>query len=572
MEKNTILAIVLSLVVIIAWNFLYIAPQQQRLEKQQAAQRQLAQPQTQDGSGSTSPVAQTPSTTPIAPAIPSSTAPRALNAQAENVVIETPLLNVTLSTQGARATSWKTLAYKGSDNEPVELVSDDARQRGQFALEVFTSDAELDEELNTALYQPSAKSLKVNASDEAKSVTLTYTTANSGIFTKEFMFRADSYKVDVTLKFLNPPAAVKTISVAWGPGLGQNLESIASFMPEIVSTTGIQAKPIRDAVKKIDGLLTHNNISWAAINQKYFTLALFPGSASNTLSINKIAIQPKDAKEKIEPSREILIGVSQPLDAGTCSLSVYGGPKALNELERAYQGFERLIDYGMFGFIAAPLAGFMNYLYEYLKNYGLVIIVLTILIKIVFYPLTHKSYTSMKKMQDLQPHMKSLQEKYKNDKQRLNQEMMVLYKEKGVNPMGGCLPMLLQMPVFFALYQTLSQSIELRGAEFLWIADLSATETLFFKPLVLLMGVTMFLQQAMTPTTVADNRQAQMFKFMPIMFTAMFWNFPAGLVLYWLMNNVLTISQQYLINKTGKTPKTKAKETSDDKPSRRRRK
>lgn len=570
MEKNTILAIVLSLVIIIAWNFLYIMPQQQRLEQQQAAQRQVAQ--TQENAGATSPVAQIPQAAPVAPAIPSSAAPRSSNQNAEDIVIETPLLNITLSTQGARVTSWKTLAYKGSDSEPVEFVSDDARQLGHFALEVFTGDARLDEELNTALYQPSVKRLQVNAADEAKTVTLTYATTTAGTFVKEFMFHADSYKVDVTLKFLEPAAAAKSISVAWGPGLGKNMEAVASFMPEIVSTTGIQAKPVRDAVKKIDGLLTHNNLSWAAMNEKYFTLAFFPASANNTLSINKIALQPKDEKEKIAPMRQILIGVSQPLDAGTCSLSVYGGPKALKELEHAYQGFDRLIDYGTFGFIAAPLAVFMNQLHAYLKNYGLVIIVLTILIKIIFYPLTHKSYTSMKKMQDLQPHMRALQEKYKNDKQQLNQAMMELYKEKGVNPMGGCVPMLLQMPVFFALYQTLSQSIELRGASFLWVSDLSATETLFFKPLVLLMGVTMFAQQAMTPTAVADQRQAQMFKFMPIIFTAMFWSFPSGLVLYWLMNNVLTIGQQYLINKTGNTSKTKAKETSDDKPSRRRRK
>ncbi|GAK48820.1 membrane protein oxaA [Candidatus Moduliflexus flocculans] len=569
MEKNTILAIVLSLVIIIAWNFLYIMPQQKRLEQQKAAQQQT---QTQENSGSTSPVAQTVPVTPNTPAIPIATAPRALREEAQDVVIETPLLHLTLSTQGARLTSWKTLAYNGSDGEPVEFVSDDARQRGQFALEVFTGNAQLDEELNSALYQPSETSVKVNPTDEAKTVTLTYATTTAGTFAKEFMFRADSYKVDVTLKFLAPPADVKSITTVLGPGMGKNLETVASFMPEIVSTTGIQTKPIRDAAKKIDGLLTHNNVSWAAMNEKYFTMAFFPASANNTLSINKIALQPKDEKEKIAPIREILMGVSQPLEAGKCSLSVYAGPKALKELEHAYQGFERLIDYGTFGFIAAPLAGFMTYLYAYLKNYGLVIIVLTVLIKIVFYPLTHKSYTSMKKMQDLQPQMRSLQEKYKNDKQQLNQAMMELYKEKGVNPMGGCLPMLLQMPVFFALYQALSQSIELRGASFLWIADLSASETLFFKPLVLLMGVTMFAQQAMTPTTVADNRQAQMFKFMPIMFTAMFWNFPAGLVLYWLMNNVLTIGQQYLINKTGNTPKTKAKETSDDKPSRRRRK
>jgi YidC/Oxa1 family membrane protein insertase len=139
---------------------------------------------------------------------------------------------------------------------------------------------------------------------------------------------------------------------------------------------------------------------------------------------------------------------------------------------------------------------------------------------------------------------------------------MKLYKQEGVNPMGGCLPMVLQIPVFFALYQTLSQSIELRGAPFLWIPDLSASETLFFKPLVLLMGVSMFWQQSITPTT-GDPKQAQMFKFMPLLFTAMFWSFPSGLVLYWLINNILTIGQQYLINKSGKKP-SKAKEKDNE--------
>ena len=140
---------------------------------------------------------------------------------------------------------------------------------------------------------------------------------------------------------------------------------------------------------------------------------------------------------------------------------------------------------------------------------------------------------------------------------------MKLYKERGVNPMGGCLPMVLQIPVFFALYQTLSQSIELRGASFLWISDLSAPETIFFKPLVLMMGASMFLQQSMTPTA-ADNKQAQMFKFMPILFTAMFWNFPSGLVLYWFMNNILTIGQQYLINKSAGKPSKKSRNTDEE--------
>ncbi len=567
MEKNTIVAIVLSLVVILAWNFLYVMPQQQRLEEQQARMREQ-QAQTP------SPVAPVQPQMPVTTGIPSAgISPRALNEQAEKIVVETPLLRVTLSAQGGRALSWQMLAHKAADGQPVELVSDDARQRGQLPLEVFTGNAALDEELNTGLYQASLPSLRLNAADEAKSLTLTYATAQAGTFTKELTFHADSYLVDMTLKFLDPSKAAGTLAVVWGPGLGANLETVAGFEPEVASVAG-NVKVVRDLVKKVDGMVTHNNIEWAAINQKYFTAAFFPAAQTNSLSMNRLSLQAQGEKKKIEPIREILIGVGQPLEAGTCRVSFYAGPKALQELKFAHQGFERLIDYGTFGFIAAPLAQFMNYLYGHVKNYGVVIIVLTVLIKIIFFPLTHKSYSSMKKMQDIQPQMRALQEKYKGDRQRLNQEMMKLYGEKGVNPMGGCLPMLLQIPVFFALYQTLSQSIELRGASFLWVSDLSATETIFFKPLVLLMGASMFLQQSMTPTTVADQRQAQMFKLMPIMFTAMFWNFPAGLVLYWFMNNILTIGQQYLINKSGakKAPSKWQSEADEKSPSRKRRK
>lgn len=163
----------------------------------------------------------------------------------------------------------------------------------------------------------------------------------------------------------------------------------------------------------------------------------------------------------------------------------------------------------------------------------------------------------MKKMQDLQPKLKVLREKYK-DKQQQQQEMMKLYKQEGVNPMGGCLPMVLQLPVFFALFRILSNSIELWGQPFLWINDLSVHESLpwlgstgdYVRPLVIMMGASMFLQQSMTPTA-GDPKQAQMFKFMPIIFTALFWSFPSGLVLYWFMNNILTIGQQYLIKKGG---------------------
>ena len=566
MEKNAILAIVLSVVILLLWQQLFVAPQQQKLQEEQARQEEIARQERQtDGETTQSPVGQVQEAISVEGVLPSTEfSARQLDENAEDIIIETPFIHAIITTQGARIKSWKLLAHKDTNREPVEFVSPGSRQRGQYPVEVFTGDASLDEELNTGLYESFVTSVQLEPGDESATLSLTYKLDNGGIFTKQFLFHEDSYKIDMTLKFSEPSQVGKALTVVWGPGLGSDLENAMRFEAGVATQTG-DVKPIRDSAKKIDSLLTHQNVEWGAINRKYFATAFFASNTNNTFSINNIPLQAQ-GEEKIAPIQHILIGLSQPLSGGECQVSLYAGPKERTELQRAHQGFEKLIDYGFFRFIAEPLAQFMNFLYLYVKNYGVVIICLTILIKIIFYPLTYKSFSSMKRMQDIQPQMKALQAKHKNDKQKLNQEMMVLYKEKGVNPMGGCLPMVLQIPVFFALYQTLSQSIELRGASFLWISDLSASETLFFKPLVLMMGASMFLQQSMTPTA-ADNKQAQMFKFMPILFTAMFWNFPAGLVLYWFMNNILTIGQQYLINKGGKKPDKQSDEHTEEKSS-----
>ncbi len=564
MEKNTILAIVLSLLVLLGWQQFVVAPRQQEMLEEQARQEELARQDGQTDSGDPLvPVGQGEEMTAVGEALPShEDQQRQIDENAEEILIETPLIQAVITTQGARIKSWQLLAHKDLSGEPVQLVSTYAQQRGQYPLEQFTGETELDQELNSSLYTSSAMSLRLESGDEAAGLTLSYRTENAGLFTKEFLFHADSYAVDVTTRFHDPSFSGKAISITWGPGTGMNLEDAMRFEAGVVSKSG-GAKPERDAAKKIDGLRTHQNVEWGTINRKYFTAALFPSSMTNSFSIQKLTLQATNPDEKIHPVQQLLIGLSQPLSDGECGIRVYAGPKERSELERTHQGFEKLIDYGFFGFIAEPLALFMDYLYLYVNNYGVVIICLTIMIKILFFPLTYKSFSSMKRMQDIQPEMKKLQGKFKDDKQRLNQEMMGLYKEKGVNPMGGCLPMVLQIPVFFALYQTLSQSIELRGATFLWVSDLSATETLFFKPLVLMMGASMFLQQSMTPTAT-DNKQAQIFKFMPILFTAMFWSFPAGLVLYWFMNNILTIGQQYMINRKGTPSAKKSKDTQED--------
>ena len=226
---------------------------------------------------------------------------------------------------------------------------------------------------------------------------------------------------------------------------------------------------------------------------------------------------------------------------------------------------ERAINFGWVDIIAKPCLWFMNFIYRFIPNYGIAIIILTIITRLLFWPLAQKSYKSMNDMRKLQPLMKELKEKYKDDKARINQETMALYRTYKVNPMGGCLPMLVQLPVFFALYRMLYQAIELRHAPFFgWINDLSAPDRLFhfnvsfhipfMQPpygipvLTLIMGATMILQQKMSPAA-ADPTQAKMMMMMPVVFTVIFINFPSGLVLYWLVSNLVSIAQQYYTQK-----------------------
>ncbi|MDT8375726.1 MAG: membrane protein insertase YidC [Mariprofundaceae bacterium] len=228
--------------------------------------------------------------------------------------------------------------------------------------------------------------------------------------------------------------------------------------------------------------------------------------------------------------------------------TVFIGPKSIPILRQAGVGLERSVDFGWFAFISKPLHDGISWLYKYFPNYGVCIILLVIGIKILFFYPTQKSYESMAAMRKLQPEQKRLQERFGDDRQRLGQEMMALYKKNKVNPLGGCLPIIIQIPVFFALYKVLLMSIEMRQAPFMgWIQDLSAQDPYFVLPL--LMGISMYLQQKMNPQPI-DAMQAKIMSFLPALFTVMFLFFPAGLVLYWLVNNILAIIQQRLVMKT----------------------
>jgi YidC/Oxa1 family membrane protein insertase len=282
-------------------------------------------------------------------------------------------------------------------------------------------------------------------------------------------------------------------------------------------------------------------VVWTAFETKYFISAVVP--LENAAEQVRIEREDNLVVNALE-SPYLTVGPNETL---SINYLLYFGPRHLEILKDVNYQLAEAIEFGFFGIIAKPLRLVLNFFYSFVGNWGVAIILLTVIIKLLFWPLTQKSYSSMKSMQKLQPEMAKIREKFKNDKERLNREIMELYKKNRVNPLGGCLPMLVQIPVFFALYKVLLNDIALRHAPFmLWIDDLSAKDPYYVTPII--MGATMFIQQKMTPSTM-DPTQAKMFMLMPVVFTFMFLNFPSGLVIYWLINNLLTILQQYFINR-----------------------
>jgi len=273
-------------------------------------------------------------------------------------------------------------------------------------------------------------------------------------------------------------------------------------------------------------------VNVASAFDRYYTTLLYNYDKSMAVSVMMDS----------SSSPQIFIHAKNSID-----LHGYAGPKEYKELVALDKRLSAVIEYGWFTFIAKPMFTMMQFIHDYVGNWGWTIVIVTILVKLILFPLSHKGMVSMNKLKELAPKVKAIQEKYKDDKQKASMHMMELYKKEGANPMGGCLPVLLQIPIFFAIYRVLLNAIELKGAEWiLWIDDLSLMDPYYVLPL--LMGVTMFLQQKITPNTMTDPLQAKMFQFLPVVFTFFFLWFPAGLTLYWFINNLVTVSQQYYVN------------------------
>ena len=562
MEKRAIIAVVLSLLILIAYQLavshFYPAPPPLEKQPEQAA-KAPEEPKTAGQPAAAKPPSQIKEAKPAPKPQPG-----------RDIKVETDDYVALFTSLGARLKSFKLKHYRADADEkspPYDMVPSAPGLPYPLGLQLRGAAPFNDESLN---YSAPGGDLNLSGTNRGSLVFQAQIPAGGSV-TKEFTFSGSGYAVGMQVAVEKEglsgppevmltstgPAAPQTAAPADG-GIACSLlrylfvpKADAAFEGVLAEIGGKLVREHGDSLVK--GKEWTGKTAWAGFGHTYFLFAVLPeGDAEQKVSVRgagpglEMAIAPEAA-------------------AGAAAKTVYTlfiGPKELDILKGMNRGMERSIDFGHFYFISIPLLYVMHFFHNFTRSYGLDIILLTVLIKLLLAPLTHKSFVSMKQMQKLQPQMERLKEKYKDDKEGLNKEIMELYRRNKVNPFGGCLPMLLQFPVFIGLYSALLTPIELRHAQLLWITDLSRPdwESLpihlagchaGIPILTLLMGGSMLAQQWMTPSA-GDPNQRRMMLMMPLIFTFMFINFPSGLTIYWLVNNLLSIAQQYLINRTQK--------------------
>jgi len=503
MEKRTLLAIILSILVIVIWSYLFPkkpAPRKTNEIEQTTVQKESPQEKKAE--------------------IPVTSIKEPESKEGEDVIVDTALYRAVLSTKGGVITHWELKKYKDKRGMPIVLL-DTPEKVPPIGILLEGEARDIPQRL---IYNTNTHQLVLSGNEESGEVEF-FSDYQGLSIRKRFIFYNNLYKVDLSIETANIPSYLLPIGTGFGIF---NKKERGHKGPVILIES--DRKEFDEKLKE-EHFLT-GNIRWIAQEDKYFTAAIVPVGRVEGASVWKDGFIPEIAL-KLKPTRNDLI--------------LYAGPKEYDTLKALNIGLEHIINFGWFSIVAMPLFWVLKFFYGFLGNYGWAIILLTIIVRIPFIPLMHKSQRAMKKMQALQPMMAEIKERYKKDPQRMQKELTELYKKHKVNPVGGCLPMLLQIPVFIALYNVLSNAIELRGAPFiLWIKDLSEKDPYYILPVV--MGVTMVIQQKMTPSSM-DPAQAKIMMFMPIVFTFLFLTFPSGLVLYWLINNILSIIQQYYANK-----------------------
>ncbi len=554
MERRVLIAIILSFAVLYGYQRFVVPPPPAETAAQsgQAATGSQNAQGRQSGAPGQSPATGTAAVDPAAQA--AAVTPFDGEATEREIVVETQVVQAVLTSRGGRLLHWRLKAYTDEAGTPVDLVPSNvpADQPVPFSLAI-DGDQALSSRLNTAVYQVTgATGNTVDATAQPATIVFEGRDAAGLVVRKAFGFDPKAYVVSFDASVTSGGQALNP-TVLWGPGLGDIGATAGGG--SFFTGNAVQAP---QAIYHLDGKVQRvaagklgeqgrpsGGFRFAGIDDHYFlAAALAPGTTQ--ASFGSLLLNGEG------DSQRQLVTQAFRFSAPPSGVKFFVGPKQFDILKATDLELVKAINFGMFAWLVLPLLSALKWIYGFVGNYGWSIILLTVVINLVLFPLRHKSVVSMRKMQALQPHIKSIQERYGDLKvtdparQKMQTEIMNLYRERGVNPASGCVPMLLTMPVLFAFYSMLSQAIELRGADFgLWIHDLSAHDPYYVTPL--LMGASMFWQQKITPST-ADPAQQKVMMFMPLMFTAMFIRFPSGLAIYYFTSNLWTIGQQYFTN------------------------
>ncbi|PIR21240.1 MAG: hypothetical protein COV45_00410 [Deltaproteobacteria bacterium CG11_big_fil_rev_8_21_14_0_20_47_16] len=526
-DKRSLIAVVLSVAVMGVWYFFFAPHPDAENQTPPVAQEAPSSPSASSVVTSTTP--------PPPPVAVAPTTPPVLDS------FDLGVARVELSTLGGAPVAWhmtKYLTTKGDDT--VNMVSAESAPPLSTQFE------------NANISLPAVIPFHV-ASKTANSIRYEWASADVSII-KTYTFHPDQYSVDVNLDVVNTsnhPVQAKPV-VAWTAVQPQQAGGFLHLLrgPPNLWTPLYDLGGSVTRETSLDKLTTpeeDKGLVWAGVENRYFIAAIIPRSNVGSKVFLKTLPAPKNSGGAAESGIVMPELVIPPGGTASNLTTLYVGPKEAPLLRAMGVGLEKAIDYGWFSTIAVPILMALQFFNTFLHNYGLAIILLTIVIKLLLHPINKKAMKSMKAMKDLQPKIAALKEKYGNDRERLNLETMQLFKSHGVNPMGGCLPMLIQMPIYFALYRVLWNAIELYRAPFLgYYKDLSAPDPYFIGPVLL--GIFMFLQQKLTPSASADPAQQKMMLIMPVMFTSFMLFLPAGLVLYILVNTVMGVVQQWMIS------------------------
>jgi len=486
---------------------------------------------------------------------PSEAPPKQEAAVAEERTIETELFRIRFDNRGARILSWQLKPYQDDAGQPLELVNFASAKLKHFPLDLEFDEPTLTKAIQSALF---IVEISPDQGEGQTQVAFRYSDGSGLEIRKELLFSSSSYVVPMVVQVQRAGQPLHP-KVIWGAGFATETGLPPSngdrndITQVAFSREGKVIHKGRDALKDAPELSEAGRILWGGLEAHYFTALILPAGGSDGIQLRRDPL--------IEEGREkqFLTAVLGPQEGADYKL--YVGPKDRELLAKLRLGLEGIVNYGFLPEIAEALFFLLRHIYEITANWGLSIIILTFIIRLAFFPLTHKSSISMRrtqeKMKKIQPRIEAIKKKYHSmkkdmaNRQKMNEDIMALYAKEGMNPlagMTGCLPLLLQLPILWGFYNLLVNAFELRHAPFgLWITDLSKKDPYYITPIV--MGITMLIQQVMTGSAIPDPTQRKIMMAMPIMFTWFFKDLPSGLVLYWLVNNILGIGQQYLINR-----------------------